>query len=65
MAAPELTAIIDGALEKNKWSFHALSVVSGSLSLDLVTSKEKLKIIAKLHFSRILRQLETYLDLID
>ena len=34
-------------------------------SLDLFTSEKKLKVIVKLQFSRTLRQLKTYLDLID
>ena len=34
-------------------------------SLDLATSKEKLRTIFKLRFSRVLRQLETYLNLTD
>ena len=34
-------------------------------SLDLFTNEKKLKVIAKLQFSRTLRQLKTYLDFID
>jgi hypothetical protein len=33
--------------------------------LELITNEEKLKIISKLKFSRTLKQLETYLDLIE
>ena len=34
-------------------------------SFDLITTKDKLKIIFKLHFSRTLRQLKTYFNLIE
>ena len=45
-------------------SYSSVSLFDQKIdSLDLVTFEEKLKIIAKLRFSRIFRQFETYLDL--
>ena len=47
-------------------SYSSVSLLDQKIdSLDLITSEEKLKTIVKLRFFRTLRQLETYLDLID